>query len=165
MKNFLVLLLVIATISITCLSSYAGSGDAGCGIGSLIIQKNSKISQLVAATINTTTLTQAFGITSGTSNCSANGIVFRDKEATVFVEANLQNLKIDMARGQGESLSAFTQLMGCRSEDVSSFGMMTRKNYESLFPNSHVQPNELLQSIKNEIRNDSLLNAHCTTAS
>lgn len=154
--------LTLSTLSFAmCFSSVSFAGDAGCGMGSLVIQKNSKLLQLFAMTTNATFFTQALGITSGTSNCSANGIVFNDKEATVYAEANLENLKIDMARGSGENLSAFAQILGCPRELTPAFGEMTQKHYENIFPSADVLPSQVLEKIKNEIHNDKNLSSSC----
>jgi hypothetical protein len=155
------LLLALTLVAISALNSTSFAGDAGCGLGSVVIQKNSKLLQLFAITTNGTFFSQAFGITSGTSNCSANGIVFNDKEATVYAEANLQNLKIDMARGSGENLTAFAQILGCTKDVTPAFGEMTQKHYENIFPNADVLPIQFLESIKNEIRSDKTLNSNC----
>ncbi len=155
------LLLALTLVAHFGLSSVSFAGDAGCGLGSVVIQKNSKLLQLFAITTNATFFSQAFGITSGTSNCSANGIVFNDKEATIYAEANLQNLKIDMARGSGESLTAFAQTLGCGKEVTPAFGEMTQKHYQNIFPNADVLPIQFLESIKNEIHNDKTLNSNC----
>ena len=64
--------------------SYAG--DAGCGLGGLIIQKNSKILQLLAVTTNHSFLSQEFGITFGTSGCSASGLVMNEKKMAVVYD-------------------------------------------------------------------------------
>ena len=61
------------------------AGDAGCGLGSMIITKNTKVMQVLAATTNGTSGSQTFGITFGTSNCSANGLVQNDKQIQYFV--------------------------------------------------------------------------------
>ena len=159
MKKTSLLSLAFATSFALSCSSFAG--DAGCGLGSVVIQKNSKLLQLFAITTNATFFSQAFGITSGTSNCSANGIVFNDKEATMYAEANLQNLKIDMARGNGESLTAFAQTLGCGKEVTPAFGEMTQKQYQNIFPAADVLPTQFLESVKNEIHKDKTLNSNC----
>src|SRR5512137_902647 len=46
-----------------------GYGAAGCGLGSMAFNKQPGIFQILAATTNSLTGTQTFGITSGTSNC------------------------------------------------------------------------------------------------
>ncbi len=149
-------------LSLVFISAAAQANDSGCGLGGLAIQRNTKLSQLVSMTLNYSTLTQFFGITSGTSNCSANGIVFNDKEATVFAEANLPNLKIEMARGEGENLSAFAEILGCKS--TSTFGAMTRRQYENIFPNADVTTENFLKSIRNEIGHDEALKSSCSAS-
>jgi hypothetical protein len=76
-------------VAVLLLGSQAfAAGDAGCGLGSLIISKNSKALQIFAITTNWSFLSQPLGITSGTSNCSASSIVMNDKEIQYFVEVN-----------------------------------------------------------------------------
>ena len=160
MKKHIVLTIILTTFSLGLLTQ-AQANDAGCGIGSLIVQKNSKLSQLFAVTLNVTTLTEFLGITSGTSNCSANGIVFQEKEAGVFAEANLPSLKIEMARGEGESLSAFAEILGCQSSDMKAFGSMTRNHYQSIFPTPNVSTSNFVNSILNEIKKNPELKSSC----
>ena len=51
------------------LAQGAMAQDAGCGLGSMIIQENTKVMQLLAATTNGSFGSQTFGISTGTSNC------------------------------------------------------------------------------------------------
>ena len=43
-------------------------------------------------------------------------IVKVDKEVQYFAEANLENLQLDIAQGNGESLATLSNLMGCDSD-------------------------------------------------
>ena len=135
------------------------AGDAGCGLGSMIIQKNAKLSQLFAATTNHSFSSQAFGITFGTSGCSSSSIVMLDKEATHYAEANFENLKVDMARGEGENLSTFAQILGCKANSVSDFGQMTRAHYSDIV--SSTTPSALIQSVQSQIGQDKNLSNQC----
>ncbi|MGZ5280029.1 MAG: DUF3015 family protein, partial [Pseudobdellovibrionaceae bacterium] len=90
---------------LTLIVSSVLAGDAGCGLGSVIIQKNSKLLQLLAMTTNHSLFTQPLGITSGTSGCSSSGIVMNDKQMEYFVEVNHRDLSREMAQGQGEKLN------------------------------------------------------------
>ncbi len=136
-------------------------GPAGCGLGSLIMTRDTILSQALASVTNLTLLNQFFGITSGTSGCNANGFALREKEAEVFAEANMQNLEVDMARGHGESLSAFATILGCRSEAIKPFGRMTQKHYESIFPKAHVEAPSFLKSVEVEMINDAPVRQGC----
>jgi hypothetical protein len=140
-------------------SSTSFANSAGCGLGSLIFQKDTILSQTLAETFNGSFLTQFFGITSGTSNCSAHGFAFQEREASIYAESNLPSLKIEMARGQGENLNAFSQLLGCK--DSESFAQMTKSKYQSIFPSQDVDANQMLQNVKSEIKNNSTLSQTC----
>ena len=108
------LLAVVVGVTFCALNLFA-AGDAGCGLGSVVISKNSKGLQLIALTTNVSISSQPLGITSGTSNCSSSGIVSNDKEIEYYVEVNKSELLKDMAKGDGESLDTFASLYGCQT--------------------------------------------------
>ena len=124
----------------------ANAGDAGCGLGGLIISKNTKLSQTLAVTTNGTFLSQLFGITFGTSGCSSSGFVMKNKEAVQYAETNFQNLKIDMARGEGESLKALAQLVGCGNADLHAVGKVTRDSFSTILPSENTTPVDMLRN-------------------
>ncbi|EQA37840.1 PF11220 family protein [Leptospira inadai serovar Lyme str. 10] len=136
-----------------------GYGMAGCGLGSLVIKSND-ISQIFAATLNATGI-QTFGITSGTSNCSSDGIVLKEKAQELFVTVNYESLEQEMALGKGEKLNTFAQLLGCTS-DISSaqFGKMAKDKYSSLI-HSDTTPALLLSAVKSEVRKNESLSKSC----
>lgn len=139
------------------------ANDAGCGLGSLIIPKNTKISQTVAITTNFSFFSQFFGITSGTSGCSASGIVQADEQAAVYAEANFQSLKIEMARGEGENLSAFSQLLGCKQ--TTEFARMAREKYETIYSSQITSPIDMVKTVRQEITKDAALSKSCSRVS
>jgi hypothetical protein len=136
-------------------------GPAGCGLGSLIMTKDSILSQALASVTNLTLLNQFFGITSGTSGCNTNGFVMREKEAEAFAEANMQNLEVDMARGHGESIAAFAQILGCGQNAISDFGRMTQIHYESIFPKANVDAPSFIRSVEVEMLKDTPVRQGC----
>ena len=132
---------------------------AGCGLGSLIIKQNDK-SQILAATTNGTFGSQTFGITTGTSNCTANGIVKNEKAQEIFVTVNFSSLEQEMASGKGEKLNTFAQLLGCNSDSVEKFGQMTQSNYNKLL-SENATPTSLISAVKSEIKKDGNLSKSC----
>lgn len=125
------------------------AGDAGCGLGSLIITKNSKLLQLFAATTNGSTGTQTLGITFGTSNCSANGIVQNDKQIQYFVEVNQEELTREMAQGHGEKLSTLAALNGCASENqISAFNAKAQSSFSTIVPNAKTSAVDFVNNMK-----------------
>ena len=146
----------------TLMASSAFAADSGCGLGSVVISKNSKGLQLLSMTTNGSFLSQAFGITSGTSGCSSSGIVSNDQEIKYFVKYNQDDLSREMARGQGERLEALAQLHGCTSADArSAFMGMTQKSYGRILPASNVDSEEVVKQIRVEMDRDQQLAQLC----
>ncbi|RHX77732.1 DUF3015 domain-containing protein [Leptospira yasudae] len=134
-------------------------GMAGCGLGSLIIKDNG-FSQVFASTLNGTGV-QTSGITSGTSNCTADGIVKSEKTQEVFVSVNYESLEQEMAVGKGEKLDSFAKLLGCDAGSVSRFGKLTKEKYTSLIKQD-TTPSLLLSAVKSEVKADASLSKNCT---
>jgi len=125
------------------------AGDAGCGLGSLIISKNSKLLQLFAATTNGTFGSQTFGITSGTSNCSSSGLVNNEKEIDYFVEVNHDDLSREMAQGHGEKLTTLAALHGCSSEaTIKAFGSKAQSHFEQIVPAAGTNGVDMARNLK-----------------
>ena len=128
------------------------AGDAGCGLGSVIISKNSKGLQLLAMTTNSFFFTQPLGITSGTSGCSSRGLVMTDKEVQYFVEVNQEELSREMAQGHGEKLVALAHMKGCRNEDSQkAFGTFTQSYYSKILPSANTSAMEMVQNLNSEL--------------
>jgi hypothetical protein len=135
----------------------ADYGMAGCGLGSMLFEKdNTTFMQILAATTNGTFGNQTFGITSGTSNCVAAGTVALEREQIAFAEVNFRDLKRNMAAGQGEFVNAFATLLGCEDAVRPAFARMTQNQFGSILPNASTTPVEMLKNIKSNIAGSSL---------
>jgi hypothetical protein len=69
-------------------------------------------------------------MTTGTIGCDQHSLAQADIPAAQFVASHYDSVMMDMAMGQGESLQALAQAMGCSSAEA--FGDMTRRNFSSL---------------------------------
>lgn len=157
--------ILFAVLTMMGASAFA-AGDAGCGLGSLIISKNSKLLQLFALTTNGSFFSQGFGITSGTSGCSSSGLVQNDKQIQYFVEVNHDDLSREMAQGKGEKLNVLAQLHGCQTvEAQSAFAGMTQESFEKIVPSADVQPATMVENLKNEVNHNSKISGLCQAAS
>lgn len=136
--------LIVGLVALLSSSTFAaGYGAAGCGLGSMLWEsKNGMVNQVLAATTNGTSGSQTFGITTGTSNCDAKGTFVNVK---AYVEANRVALANDIARGQGETLTALTEVYGCSYD--SAVGATLQKNYKSIFPSETVTSEEITTSL------------------
>lgn len=156
---------ILITVFLAFLSQMAIAGDAGCGLGSVVISKNSKGLQLLALTTNGTFSSQLFGITSGTSNCSSSGLVKNDKEVQYFVEVNQSDLTREMAQGQGEKLSTLASLHGCSSPEAKqAFAEMTKSSYLQIIPTAETDSAELISNLNSQIKASANVSQLCNVA-
>ena len=137
----------------------ASYGDAGCGLGSLFIEKNTVVMQVLAYTVN-----QAFGqplsMTTGTSNCSRDGIVQADREAEYFAEAHFDRIVDDVAMGDGEFWTAFSQTLGCGNQAKDKLSDTIRPQLGS-WMEGNWGPRYWVMSVKNLIQANPELAREC----
>ncbi|KAB8033257.1 DUF3015 family protein [Fluviispira multicolorata] len=151
-------LLIALGLSHLSLNAFA-VGSAGCGLGSVVFSGNQWWKQLLSMTTNHLTLSQAFGITSGTSNC-ASGLFGETQKQEDYIVANFVTLQRESAQGTGESLNAFASVLGCQSEAYDYFGSYTQNQYKILF-NSQ-DPKIVLSNFKNIMKNENKLSKECS---
>lgn len=108
-----------------------GQRMAGCGLGSMVVENNDKWSQVAAAFLNGTGF-QTFGISFGTSNCTEDGVASASREKDAFVEANIADLRRDVAIGEGEYLSSLASFYGCEGAKADAFGAALHRNQDRL---------------------------------
>lgn len=132
------------------------AGDAGCGLGSLIISRNSKLFQLFAVTTNGSFGSQTLGITSGTSNCSASGLVQNEQEIRYFAEVNQADLTKEMAQGGGEKLYTLAALYGCDSQEKISFAKMTQSSFAKINSKENITSEELVNNINSSLKQNAI---------
>lgn len=106
-------------------------GMAGCGLGSLII-KTDDFTQILAATLNATGV-QTFGITSGTSHCLPANKAAALEQQQHFVRENLENLRRDMVKGDGEYLQGYAEVLGCNAASYASFKNVAQSEEAQIF--------------------------------
>lgn len=124
----------------------AGYGEAGCGLGSVVMGKEGN--QILASTTNSTSYTQIFGITSGTSNCVESGAVRSAQQVPLFIEINKMVLAKDASRGQGETLAGLAHLMGC---DSAKLGQTLKSNYNQIFVETGMNPQGIQSQIEKQV--------------
>lgn len=107
---------------------------AGCGLGTHVVFKNpnSWVEHVLAATTNGTSGNQTFGMTSGTLGCESAGGPLSARVDS-FLDSNLDQLAMDSAAGEGESLEALAQLIGIEATDSALFKTSVKANFDDLF--------------------------------
>ncbi|MBI5743912.1 MAG: DUF3015 family protein [Elusimicrobia bacterium] len=129
MKKLLLSAVLLASAGAVFAADY---GSAGCGLGSLAFKENNG-TQILAATTNGTFGSQTFGITFGTSNCNAKGMVKVSMARESFIEANYKDLSRDVAAGKGEYVTNLAKLYGYTPETTWKFTQLLQKNHTRVF--------------------------------
>jgi hypothetical protein len=157
-------LVLAAVLTIFTAGAFA-AGDSGCGLGSMVISKNSKGLQLLSLTTNASFFSQGFGITSGTSGCSSSGIVQNDRQIEYFVEVNHDDLTREMAQGDGEKLKTLAALNGCMTtQSQRIFGQFTQKSYGKIIPAANTGATQMVSNLRNEMQQSKEIADACEMA-
>ena len=135
--------------------------SVGCGLGTLVAKDNTLISATTRSITNATFSSQLFGITTGTSGCARHSIVQAEKAPMFYAEANLEQLKIEMAQGQGEFLNAFASTFGCTEQARPVFNQMVKENYSEIFKTGNEQPHQMLDGVKKIIEQNEITKNKC----
>ena len=137
MKKVLVASILSASVAFA-----AGNTNTGCGLGSVAIQnQDSTFLQLVATTLNGTSGSQTFGISTGTSNCDQPSSIASNDKLNKFVADNMDELAIDIANGHGESLQTLAGMMNIK--DTSTL----QANFSKIFASSDVTSAQVIDNI------------------
>ena len=149
----------LATLSFSS-SGYAkrNYGRAGCGLGSIVIKPSGN--QSSAWSTNGSFGSQTFGITSGTSNCVPTSRNIKAVAQEQFIMTNLSMLAKDMARGEGETLAAFSNVLGCSSGSFAVVAAQLKDSYEDIF----AEPGALavLDASKDRLRENQVIAEDCS---
>lgn len=123
-------------------------GFAGCGFGSMMFEPTEN--QLIAITSNHITSSQAFGISSGTSNCITALPVHVNQAQRLpdFIETNKEKLSVEASRGQGETIKALSTILECKPQEV---GITLKENYKQIFVDSKMESASIEASLHNLI--------------
>ena len=131
------------------LSNSAFAKDAGCGLGGMLIKSNTKLMQLFAVTTNGSFGSQTFGITFGTSDCSASGLVKNDQQIQYFVEVNQEDLTREMAQGHGEKLMTLAVLNGCTQDaQAALFASKVQSSFGEIVPSAKASASDIVNNLK-----------------
>lgn len=118
--------LILAIIGFGSYAASANIGPAGCGLGHQFF--GGKDSQVIASTTNSSSYTNVFGITSGTSGCvDSSG----NAKLETFIEGNKQALSTEAARGEGETLASVAQILKC--VNPTQMGEVLKNNHDDIF--------------------------------
>jgi hypothetical protein len=137
----------------------AGENNTGsCGWGAKLFDGQRGIApQVLAATTNGTSGNQTFGITSGTSGCTQDGVVKSNWKTAMFIDGNKTKLARDMSTGSGESLESLAKLIGIQDQHKAAFFQVTKENFARIFATDNMTTDQIMASLKQVLATDSQL--------
>jgi hypothetical protein len=129
-------ILIAVVLSTVPAFAFAQQNNIGtCGWGAKLFDGQSGIApQVLAVTTNGTSGNQTFGITTGTSGCTQDGVVKSTWKTAMFIDGNKERLARDMSIGSGETLDSLAHLIGVREEDRAAFNRVVQANVSLIFP-------------------------------
>ena len=142
-------------------SAFAVNNVGSCGWGTKLMDGNEGIApQVLAVTTNGTSGNQTFGISSGTSGCTQNGVVQSNWKTAMFIDSNLNKLARDMSVGQGESLEALANLLQMDESVKPVFFKATQANFEQIFSSDNVSSRDVAASLRQVLEQNQSLNRY-----
>ena len=136
----------------------ANENVGGCGWGSKLMDGNRGIApQVLAVTTNGTSGNQTFGISSGTSGCTQDGVVKSSWKTAMFIDGNKTKLARDMSTGSGETLESLAKLIGIQDQHKAAFFQATKDNFSRIFAADNVTTDQVVASLKQVLAADSVL--------
>lgn len=143
MKKIIISMVAVAALSTAGFATV--NNQTGCGLGSQIVKDDSSAVMLaLQATLNGTTGSQTFGITSGTSGCRKANFVMNERAAE-FVASNMDQLSREIAIGQGESVSTLAELLNV--QDKAAFASALQANYNAIYTNEKADMATVLDNV------------------
>ncbi len=145
MKKFIMASALVAASSAS--FAVAPGGPHGGGGNMLFAGQSGMASHFVASITNGTSGNNTFGMTSGTNGCSTDGTLTYGGKKMVNVGAIMDELSEDVARGDGEALTAVAVSLGISADDRPLFKETLHSNFDALFPSADVQAEQVMDSI------------------
>ncbi|ALA60932.1 DUF3015 domain-containing protein [Nitrospira moscoviensis] len=147
---FLVILLGVAQTGIAAALGNPDNGP-GCGLGKLAWSdyggQKQIAPQVFMATTNGTFGSQTFGISSGTSGCTNDGVIMKNKHINLASGA-FDSLKQEMAQGGGEHLAALATLLGVPDEEQPVFFSLVQEKFALIVESEDITPIAMLQAMQ-----------------
>ena len=141
MKKTLSVVLVafFLTVSVSAVHANTVREDCGCGLGAVAIgQKEGLLWNLLGTCLNGISGNQTFGMSSGTLDCGETTKLAKLDKMDKYISENMDNLAVDIAQGNGESLDALAEIAEISTDQKSTFYSALQKNFQKIYPDAEV---------------------------
>lgn len=126
------------------LGQAAGARET-CGIGSRIWDGREGALPWLAASVTNVWTFKGISTTFEIAGCSEEDNLL--KKLFAYTSTNMDQLAVQMARGEGEHLDAFAELLGVQPPERAGFGRLLQANLETIVPHDRVHADELLAGV------------------
>ena len=155
-------IILASSILLASAASFAAANNVGCGLGTVVMGGQQGLApQVMAVTTNGTGM-QTFGISSGTSGCSQDGVVPSNKIAMSFIEGNQARLAREMAAGQGDTVAGLASVLQVADADAAAFSSTLKNNYGKIFVRANMTGVDVLSNIKQVLASDAALKTYAS---
>ncbi len=164
-KNGIINLVVTLSFGLCGFANLAQGSDSssGCGPGWYVLKENSLVSSALRITTNGILFpVVTLGMTFGTSNCTQHKLVLKEQESLHFATMNHFELKSAVARGEGEYLNAFSEVIGCSHSAQTRFNDQLKSRYNELYPDNSINPQKVLTEVYKIVIQDKDLVSQCS---
>ncbi len=124
---------------------------------SLLLIPMAMLFTISGCTVKASTKTSTDGVltflssTSWKSWVTVDGLVKDEYNAQSFEAINFENLKQNMAQGQGEYLASLGNLLGVTKQQQAEFFLLTQEKYALLIPSDETTPEDMLAALHREL--------------
>lgn len=144
-------------------TAMAGSGP-GCGLGSMIFaEKTGTFNHVLASITNGIYSNQAFGMSTGTLGCDSSQSI-EYTQVAAYLDTNLDQVAVDMARGEGEALDGLATLLDVQASDRAAFSAAAQANFTRIFPSADTTRETAVDSLMAVLREDQNLAVYALNA-
>ena len=151
--------LLIASTLLLSTSAFADApGSQTCGWGNMLFAGQSGTpSHVLAATTNGSTGNNTIGMTFGTNGCSTTGKLTYGGKEMIDVSMIMDEYSEDVARGNGEALTAVAVSLGVTEADRALFKATLHNNFNTLFPSENATTEHVVSSMFSLMKNNETL--------
>lgn len=147
-------LAIVVAVTMAMGSSVYAAGtvrdNCGCGLGTMALgdQNPTILVQLSATFLNGICGNQTFGISSGTLDCEPADGLASNRVLQEYVSDNMDQLAMNMAAGQGDSLDALADLMAIDTPERPQLFTKLQSHFDTIFNSEDVTATEVLENIE-----------------
>ncbi|MBL4900125.1 MAG: DUF3015 domain-containing protein [Colwellia sp.] len=148
-------LLIASTLLMSTSVLADAPGSQNCGWGNMLFQGQSGTpSHVLAATTNGSTGNNTFGMTFGSNGCSTKGTLTYGGKELIDVSMIMDEFSEDVARGDGEALTAVAVSLGVAEADRALFKATMHNNFDSIFPSENVTTEHVVSTMFTLMKNN-----------